>query len=48
MSFKNAIIGYLIFIIGGPVFCINTVLNSILNWVMPIGWDDEDDDDYGV
>lgn len=36
------IIFFLIFIIGGPIFGINQVLTSLLDCILPEGWDDDD------
>ena len=36
------IIFFLIFIIGGPIFGINQVLTSLLDCILPEGWDVDD------
>lgn len=32
-----------IFIIGGPFFAISDILETLLDTILPEGWDDEDD-----
>lgn len=39
----DLIVFYLVFLIGGPVFGINEILTSILELILPEGWDDDDD-----
>lgn len=34
---------FLVFLIGGPVFGIYQMLTTILNFIMPEGWDNDDD-----
>ena len=34
-----------IFMIGGPIFGINEVLTTLLESIMPEGWDDDEDRD---
>lgn len=34
---------FLIFAIGGPIFGINQVLTTLLDCILPEGWDDDDD-----
>jgi hypothetical protein len=43
LSFKDQIIVFLIFIIGGPFFAIVNILEAILNVILPEGWDNDDD-----
>lgn len=40
---KDLFLFYLVFTFGGPIFGINQVLTSILDSILPEGWDDEDD-----
>lgn len=35
---------FLIFAIGGPVFGINQILTTLLDCILPEGWDDDDSD----
>ena len=39
----DKIIFVLIFAIGGPVFGINQILTTLLDCILPEGWDDDDD-----
>ena len=39
----DLIIFFLIFAIGGPVFGINQILTTLLDYILPEGWDDDDD-----
>lgn len=39
----DRIIFFLVFLIGGPAFGINQVLTTILDCILPEGWDDNDD-----
>ena len=39
----DLIVFFLVFLIGGPVFGINEILTSILELILPEGWDDDDD-----
>lgn len=39
----DLIIFFLIFAIGGPVFGINQILTTLLDCILPEGWDDDDD-----
>jgi len=32
-----------VFIIGGPFFAVSNILETLLNTILPEGWDDEDD-----
>jgi hypothetical protein len=34
---------FLIFAIGGPVFGMNQILTTLLDCILPEGWDDDDD-----
>lgn len=38
---------FLIFAIGGPIFGINQVLTTLLDCILPEGWDDDDDFNSG-
>lgn len=40
----NKFIAGLIFIIGAPIFCAYTALTNLLDFLLPEGWDDDDDD----
>lgn len=39
----DLMIFFLVFLIGGPVFGINQILTTILDCILPEGWDDDDD-----
>lgn len=39
----DLVVFFLIFAIGGPVFGINQVLTTLLDCILPEGWDDDDD-----
>lgn len=39
----DKIIFFLIFAIGGPVFGMNQILTTLLSYILPEGWDDDDD-----
>ena len=39
----DKIIFFLIFAIGGPVFGINQILTTLLDCILPEGWNDDDD-----
>lgn len=36
----------IIFIIGGPIFCAYTALSGLLDYILPEGWEDDDDDTF--
>lgn len=40
----DLIIFVLVFLIGGPVFGINQILTTLLDCILPEGWDDDDND----
>lgn len=42
MPIGDYLIAGIIFIIGGPFFAITNVLESILDVIMPEGWDNDD------
>lgn len=33
---------FLVFLIGGPIFGINTILTALLDCILPEGWDNDD------
>ena len=37
------VVFFLVFLIGGPVFGINQILTTLLDCILPEGWDDDDD-----
>lgn len=39
----DRVVFFLIFTIGGPVFGINQILTTLLDCILPEGWDDNDD-----
>jgi hypothetical protein len=39
----DKIVFFLIFAIGGPVFGMNQILTTLLDCILPEGWDDDDD-----
>lgn len=39
----NLVVFFLIFAIGGPVFGMNQILTTLLDCILPEGWDDDDD-----
>lgn len=40
---KDQVIAAFIFIIGGPIFIIANILESLLDYILPEGWNDDDD-----
>ena len=38
------ILAGLVFIIGAPIFCAYTALSGLLDYLLPEGWDNDDDD----
>jgi hypothetical protein len=38
----NLFVFFLIFMIGGPIFGINQILTSLLDCILPEGWDNDD------
>lgn len=44
MSKLELVVFVFIFMIGGPIFGINEILTTLLESIMPEGWDDEDSD----
>ena len=47
LPFLNQLIIGIIFMIGGPFFAISGALETILNYLMPDGWGNDDDDFKG-
>ena len=43
MPTKDWLLAGIIFIIGGPIFIIADILESLLNYILPEGWNDDDD-----
>lgn len=43
----DAIVVFLIFLIGGPIFSMANILEAFLTALLPEGWDDENDDFKG-
>lgn len=43
----NLVIFFLVFAIGGPFFGINQILTSLLDCILPEGWDDDNDFNQG-
>ena len=43
----DAIVVFLIFLIGGPIFSMASILEAFLTVLLPEGWDDENDDFKG-
>lgn len=43
----DAIVVFLIFLIGGPIFSMANILEAFLTVLLPEGWDDENDDFKG-
>jgi hypothetical protein len=39
----NLAVFFLVFLIGGPIFGINQILTTLLDCILPEGWDDDDD-----
>ena len=39
----DRVVFFLIFAIGGPVFGINQILTTLLDCILPEGWDNDDD-----
>ena len=44
MTILEKLVFVLVFAVGGPVFGINEILTTLLESIMPEGWDDEDGD----
>lgn len=44
LKIADKFIFFLIFAIGGPVFGINQILTTLLDCILPEGWDDDDFD----
>lgn len=40
----NKILAGLVFILGAPIFCAYTALSGLLDYLLPEGWDDDDDE----
>lgn len=40
------ILAGLVFILGAPIFCAYTALSGLLDYLLPEGWDDDDDSEY--
>ena len=43
----NLVVFFLVFTIGGPIFGINQILTSLLDYILPEGWDDDNDFNQG-
>ena len=43
----DAIVVFLIFLIGGPILSMASILEAFLTVLLPEGWDDENDDFKG-
>ena len=43
----DLVIFFLIFALGGPIFGINQILTSLLDCILPEGWDDNNDFNQG-
>lgn len=43
----DKMIFFLIFLVGGPIFGINQILTTLLEYILPEGWDDNDDFNKG-
>lgn len=43
VSAADKVILGLIFIIGAPVFCAYAALSGLLDYILPDGWDDDED-----
>jgi hypothetical protein len=43
LKIADKFIFFLIFAIGGPVFGLNQILTTLLDCILPEGWDDDDD-----
>lgn len=43
----DAIVVFLIFLIGGPIISMASILEAFLTVLLPEGWDDENDDFKG-
>ena len=39
----DRVVFILVFLIGGPIFGINQILTTLLDCILPEGWDDDDD-----
>ena len=42
LSIPDQLIVIFIFIIGSPIFAAANILEAILNYILPEGWDDDD------
>lgn len=40
--FEKAVV-FMIVLIGGPIFAVNTILTMLLNCILPDSWDNDDD-----
>lgn len=40
------ILAGLVFILGAPIFCAYPALSGLLDYLLPEGWDDDDDSEY--
>ena len=47
LSTTDSIIVGIIFIVGGPIFALNTILTVLLSLILPEGWDDDDEGPKG-
>ena len=41
----NKLLAGLVFIIGAPIFCAYTALSGLLDYLLPEGWDDDDENE---
>ena len=39
----DLVVFFLVFLIGGPVFGMNQILTTLLDCILPEGWDNDDD-----
>jgi hypothetical protein len=46
LKIKDKMIVGFIFLIGAPLLAAASILEAILNTILPEGWDDEDDDNF--
>ena len=47
LTTKDKIIVSIIFILGGPIFAASNILHTLLDTILPEGWDMDDDDFKG-
>lgn len=46
VSHPKKILAGLVLIIGAPVFCAYTALSGLLDYLLPEGWDDDNDNEF--